>query len=110
MIEIAVADLSPGRLLVPAQRSIGRPGSAGPLLDSGRGLIIVEALSEDWGLTRNGTGKQVWSRRPVPADWPFAGTCPCAHESAAAQPLPSGHPVVAIPGPWDAGPDDRHPL
>jgi anti-sigma regulatory factor (Ser/Thr protein kinase) len=111
MIEIAVADHGPGRHLIPGQRDIQRPGAIRLLPESGRGLVIVEALSEDWGLTGNGTGKQVWLRRPVPADWPFTGTCRCQHESPAAQPLPSGRSVIAVPGPWDSGPlDGPQPL
>jgi hypothetical protein len=102
MIEIAVADHGSGRHLIPGQRGISLPGATGLLRESGRGLIIVDALSEDWGVSGNGTGKQVWLRRPAPADWPFAGACGCQHESPGAQLLPSGRRVIAVPGPWDS--------
>jgi anti-sigma regulatory factor (Ser/Thr protein kinase) len=104
MIEIGVTDHGPGRFLIPGQRGIDLPDGTGVLQETGRGLIIVEALSEDWGVAGNGTGKQVWLRRPVPPDWPYTGTCGCEHESRAAQPLPSGHSVIAVPGPWDGSP------
>lgn len=103
MIEIAVADHGSGRHVIPAQRGMALPGAAtGLLRESGRGLIIVGALSEDWGVLGNGAGKQVWLRRPAPVDWPFAGACGCQHESPGAQLLPSGRRVVAVPGPWDS--------
>jgi anti-sigma regulatory factor (Ser/Thr protein kinase) len=34
---------------------------AGPDADSGRGLMIIEALSTDWGCQVAGTGKVVWA-------------------------------------------------
>jgi anti-sigma regulatory factor (Ser/Thr protein kinase) len=107
MIEIGVADHGLGRHVIPGQRGMELPGIELPrstrlLPESGRGLIIVEALSQDWGLTRNGTGKQVWLRRPLPDGWPFAAACGCEHENPAAQLLPSGGRVTALRGPWDA--------
>ena len=104
MIEVGVTDHGRGRHLIPGPRGIGLPGATGPLREGGRGLLIVDALSEDWGVSGNGTGKQVWLRRQVPPEWPFDGTCSCEHGSPAAQPLPSGRSVIAVPGPWDDGP------
>ena len=101
MIEIGVTDHGPGRHLIPGQRGIELPGATTVLQETGRGLLIVDALSEDWGVSGNGTGKQVWLRRPVPPEWLFAGTCGCEHDSPAAQALPSGRSVIAVPGPWD---------
>jgi anti-sigma regulatory factor (Ser/Thr protein kinase) len=45
------------------------PGHAGVCLDEGgRGLIIVEALSQHWGWTRcNPVGKTVWALLPTEA-------------------------------------------
>ncbi len=37
-----------------------RPLSPGPDEPSGRGLMIVEALSESWGVEPGGDGKTVW--------------------------------------------------
>ena len=39
---------------------------------SGRGLTIVAALAEDWGVRRSARGKQVWARIPVTRDLPWA--------------------------------------
>jgi anti-sigma regulatory factor (Ser/Thr protein kinase) len=36
-------------------------GDAGPDSDSGRGLMIVDALSADWGAYREADGKVVWA-------------------------------------------------
>ncbi|MVO83540.1 ATP-binding protein [Streptomyces sp. p1417] len=39
----------------------------GPCADGGRGLPIVAALAERWGVTpRNGPGKQVWAELRAP--------------------------------------------
>jgi anti-sigma regulatory factor (Ser/Thr protein kinase) len=36
------------------------PGSPAPVEPSGRGLLIVEAMSDAWGVTPSSTGKTVW--------------------------------------------------
>ena len=38
--------------------------SPGPQEPSGRGLLIVESMSEDWGVRRSGAGKTVWFTLP----------------------------------------------
>lgn len=47
------------------------PCSCGPSDDHGRGLALVEALTQsDWGVRPSGRGKAVWARlprQPVPA-------------------------------------------
>jgi len=64
--------------------------------------MIVEALSHDWGVvSANGSGKQVWFRRPVAAQWPYTAACVCGTDPPRAHRLPSGHSAVAVPGPWD---------
>jgi len=52
-IRVAVSDTGAGR---PEKRS------PDPVEPSGRGLLIVEALSDDWGTTPapDGAGKTVW--------------------------------------------------
>ena len=37
------------------------PGSAGQFATSGRGLSLVEAVSQDWGFERIDSGKSVWA-------------------------------------------------
>jgi serine phosphatase RsbU (regulator of sigma subunit)/anti-sigma regulatory factor (Ser/Thr protein kinase) len=62
-IRVAVSDAGPGDPQVRTPE---------PVEPSGRGLQIVEALSDDWGCTRapDGTGKTVWfeiAAAPAPA-------------------------------------------
>ena len=51
LIRVSVTD---GSTSVPV------PRRSGPDRPTGRGLRIVEALSDDWGFTRNRKGKAVW--------------------------------------------------
>ena len=45
-----------------------RARTADGLADGGRGLRVVEALAERWGVERRPGGKAVWARtRPCPA-------------------------------------------
>ena len=53
VVVIAVADGGPG---VPVIRRID------PTAESGRGLMILDALSDDWGVAPLSEGKQVWFR------------------------------------------------
>jgi anti-sigma regulatory factor (Ser/Thr protein kinase) len=50
-LRVAVADRQPGDV---------RPRPAAPGADSGRGLAIVQALSEEWGVQALRGGKFVW--------------------------------------------------
>lgn len=60
-VRVGVQDAAPGSIV------------AGPLIDdgaeSGRGLAIVDTLTESWGVEQHDTGKTVWFelRRPDPA-------------------------------------------
>jgi hypothetical protein len=55
-----------------------RAGCAGQFAECGRGLTVVEGLSDDWGveLTRcrlgpwRVPGKTVWAALPLPSNWP----------------------------------------
>lgn len=68
---VLTATLSPGpakRLRVEVHDSLGRrpprrpPGGVRPADDatSGRGLLLVEALADTWGIQASGAGKTVW--------------------------------------------------
>ena len=46
---------------------------AGPGDDSGRGLMIIEALSADWGSYPEADGKVVWATISLPKDPPNTG-------------------------------------
>jgi serine/threonine-protein kinase RsbW len=105
MIEAGLMDGASSRLVIPAQRAMLTPASPLVLPESGRGLTIVEALSDSWGVTSVGQGKQVWFRRPVTADWAYSATCMCSADGQTGHALPSGHHALDIPGPWE-GPAD----
>ncbi|WP_338090477.1 ATP-binding protein [Planosporangium thailandense] len=61
-IEIRVTD--GGAATPPTERQVG---SESP---DGRGLAIVSALAEGWGVDRDGLGQCVWARMAVPAAQP----------------------------------------
>src|SRR6478736_8879901 len=85
-VEIAVFDGSP---VVPATRPPGDvTGDAADVnrphvQDSGeaargRGLLLVDALAAEWGVSPQSDGKAVWIRTPVPVGWSRPGGCTCA--------------------------------
>jgi anti-sigma regulatory factor (Ser/Thr protein kinase) len=65
-IEIRVTD--GGAATPPTVRQVG---SESP---DGRGLAIVAALSEGWGVDRDGLGQCVWARLTAPTTRPATGT------------------------------------
>ncbi len=44
------------------------PRTAGPTATNGRGLAIVEAVSNEWGVTSRVGSKQVWAILPIARD------------------------------------------
>lgn len=74
-------------------------GEAGSVL-AGRGLLLLDAVSETWGVVILDVplGKVVWFALDVPEDWPYAASCPCA---AAADRTGWGRSVTHVPGRWD---------
>lgn len=54
-----------------------RPQRADDAATGGRGLLLVEALSDDWGVAERMEGKQVWFRVAAPAGWQYADACVC---------------------------------
>ena len=67
-------------------------GDAGSLA-GGRGLLLVDALSAQWGVSPLSDGKAVWVRTPVPESWPHGADCPCA-DGEESTVLGSGRTVV----------------
>jgi len=106
MIEVGVTDSGSFRRVIPAQRAVLTAATTLVAAESGRGLLIVEALSDSWGITPVGKGKQVWFRRPVAAHWPYSASCVCAADGHDGYHLPSGHHALNMPRPWDTGPAD----
>jgi anti-sigma regulatory factor (Ser/Thr protein kinase) len=101
MIEVSVTDGGSPRLVIPAQSDMTARGSTRVISESGRGLMIVEALADTWGVTPAGRRKQVWFRRPIAADWPYSARCACRADDQTAYHLPSGHRALDMRGPWD---------
>jgi anti-sigma regulatory factor (Ser/Thr protein kinase) len=111
MVEIAVHDGNPSMPAIRPQRTdvegdiqqaiAAEAAAAGPIderdpridvgaagsLAGGRGLLLVDALSANWGVSPLSDGKAVWIRTPVPHGWPHAADCPCAD---AEQPIALG--------------------
>jgi anti-sigma regulatory factor (Ser/Thr protein kinase) len=102
-LEVGVADESPR-----PPRPRHTPGQDLPtvaaiwLAEGGCGLLIVEALADEWGIAEERGGKRVWFRLAVQEDWPHNTTCPCGgaalHRAVA---LGSGRRAQHVPGPWD---------
>ena len=67
-VELVVRRL-PGRLRVEVADEASRPPvdtGAGLLDDAGRGVPIMDALSDRWGTSADGAGKVVWFELPRP--------------------------------------------
>jgi hypothetical protein len=72
-------------------------GSSGSVA-AGRGLLIVDAVADAWGVAERADGKEVWLTLPVA--WEHHDACAC---DASAGSTPSGLGCVHMPGPWDTG-------
>jgi anti-sigma regulatory factor (Ser/Thr protein kinase) len=71
--EIAIEVTEPRIRIEARDGGEGRPAprSPAPSEPTGRGLRIVEAMSDDWGVVRSSRGKTVWftiARRPAGVD------------------------------------------
>ena len=53
-----------------------RVGEAGAVT-AGRGLLIVDAVADEWGLSELASGKAVWFRVTTPTQSPGTVGCPC---------------------------------
>lgn len=64
-------DLEDGTVLLQvadASTDVPRTQRPSSTASSGRGLAIVAAIADDWGVRRTERGKQVWARVPVLRD------------------------------------------
>lgn len=100
-LEVGVTDRTPGVPLPRVEGDDGSPSQDWPA-EGGRGLQLVDLVSDDWGIVELPEGKQVWFRLDVGADWPHRTSCPCGGEDLERVRLESGRYAVATPGPWDA--------
>lgn len=97
-LEVGVTDVEPRARLRP----VPVPASSVEdditwLRGGGRGLQLVDALADEWGVASLAEGKQVWFRLSVPG-WLHAAACVCAGEDVDAVRLASGRRVVAMAG------------
>ncbi|HET6909407.1 MAG TPA: ATP-binding protein [Mycobacteriales bacterium] len=75
VIELAVRDRNPR---TPRPRVANRGAEAA----GGRGLLLVQELSDDWGVSERMDGKDVWFRVAAPEGWRYANACVCSDKPA----------------------------
>lgn len=68
---------------------------------SGRGMAMVAAVAQGWGVAPLPRGKQVWFRRRLAPGWAHLAACPCGGSQLPAARLASGRAAVTVSGPWD---------
>jgi len=97
VLELSVSDRDP-------RSPRPRPQRSDDYATGGRGLVLVEALSDDWGIAERMGGKEVWFRVAAPAGWRYAEACVCTETAGNAhQRTASGRRVTvmdpdALPG------------
>jgi anti-sigma regulatory factor (Ser/Thr protein kinase) len=71
------------------------------LADSGRGLVLIEALADEWGATALTAGKRVWFHLDI-GDWLYRADCRCARHEPGRDEITLGSGLRAhhIRGPW----------
>lgn len=72
----------------------------------GRGLMLVEALSDEWGVAERMDGKEVWFRVAAPAGWRYARECVCAEPVAEHAIRTSSGRLVVLMRPGDLPGED----
>jgi hypothetical protein len=70
-------------------------GSSGSVA-GGRGLLIVDALADEWGVAERADGKEVWLT--VPVQWAHEHECVCDQHRFGRP----GQGCVHMSGPWDS--------
>jgi len=78
VVEVDVADSEPRlpRPAKPGPEATGVVPEEALLVDGGRGLLLVDALADEWGATRLADGKQVWFRLSA-ENWSHRSACRC---------------------------------
>lgn len=75
-------------------------GAAGSVA-SGRGLHLLDAVADSWGvasITGDQSGKEVWFAIAIPLGWPHAHACHCSETTATTA---SGRRIAHVAGRWD---------
>jgi anti-sigma regulatory factor (Ser/Thr protein kinase) len=77
-----------------------RPRVADRGLDAagGRGLLLVQELSDSWGVSERMDGKDVWFRIAAPQGWRYSSRCVCPAPPASTDErrTPSGARVILM--------------
>lgn len=71
VIELTVRDHN-------TQLSPPRIASRGADSTGGRGLLLVHAICDEWGVLQHADGKDVWLRVGAPASWKSSIACRCS--------------------------------
>jgi len=72
-----------------ASLHVGEAGSVA----AGRGLHIVDAVADEWGVAEYANGKDVWFRIRTPAGWEPDVPCPCPGSGIT---TPGGLPIRSV--------------
>jgi anti-sigma regulatory factor (Ser/Thr protein kinase) len=70
------------------------------MAETGRGLRLVDALADEWGVAQLTAGKQIWFRLTA-GTWSHRSACRCHSDDIDRVRLASGRYALAMPGPWD---------
>ena len=85
-LEVGVGDLSAAQVPNAGRerlRGDQQPAeTTDPLSEGGRGMLLIEALADSWGVQQLPGGKQVWFCLHVPRRTVPTQPCACDHESA----------------------------
>jgi anti-sigma regulatory factor (Ser/Thr protein kinase) len=98
VLEVGVSDHSSD----PITPETNRPNVSRGTDEGGRGLLLVDSLSDEWGVAPLADGKQVWFRLSAD-EWIYRSACTCPGPGRATDlvRLESGRYAAPIPGPWD---------
>jgi anti-sigma regulatory factor (Ser/Thr protein kinase) len=70
------------------------------IAEGGRGLLLIDALADAWGVDQDDHQKWVWVRLSA-EDWAHRMACACPQDDDGRVRLASGRFAFAMPGPWD---------
>lgn len=93
-VEVGVTDWNSHRPRLKRQQARWEPSRG-----QGRGLLLVEELSDEWGSVDVTAGKQVWFSLQADS-WPYRTGCTCRGDDLERVRLGSGRFAAAMPEPW----------
>lgn len=104
ILEVGVSDHAatlPRPASPAATQSDTKLSSVGLLAEGGRGMLMIDSLADDWGVSELNGGKQVWFSLTINGAWPYRTACPCHGTDLDRVRLQSGRFAVAVAGAWD---------